>query len=350
MIRSVKRLFCLVSKALGLFYLSRLLTKNGLRILCYHGLALTDESEFRPGLFLRPEKFERRMQFLSENNFPVLSLDEAMERLERNTLPPCATVITFDDGFYSVYAIAMETLKKHRFPATLYLASYYFLKGTPLYHYVVSYMFWKTSKKVVDLSEIGVPALVGTTVDLSNSKMRLRVEEIIKDYGVTACDEPTRCAITDKLGECLGVDYQEIVERRILSLINSQEAVEMEANGIDIQLHTHRHDFPNYYSGASRELSDNKAAIEPILGRRLHHFCYPYGIWSREHWKALRDAGVKTATTCDPGLVYRHTPKYALKRILDGSPFSQIEFEAKMYGHVEFVRYAKALLRGRLPG
>ena len=66
MMRSLKRLFCLASKALGLFYLSRRLTKNGLRILCYHGFALTDESEFRPGLFLRPAEFERRMQFLTE--------------------------------------------------------------------------------------------------------------------------------------------------------------------------------------------------------------------------------------------------------------------------------------------
>ena len=350
MIRSMKRLFCRVSKAIGLFYLSRRLTRNGLRILCYHGFTLSDESEFRPGLFLKPEEFERRMQFLGENNFPIISLDEAIERLEHNTLPPCATVITFDDGYYSVYKIALETLKKHGFPATLYLASYYFVKGTPVYCYVVSYMFWKTSKRVVDLSEIGIPALVGTTVDISNSEKRLLFEEIIKDYGIIECDEPTRCAISEKLGECLGVDYKEISESRVLSLINNHEAVQMEADDIDIQLHTHRHNFPNDYYEASRELSDNKAAIEPVLGKRLRHFCYPYGIWSREHWKALKDARVETATTCDPGLVYVHTPKYALKRIVDSSLFSQIEFEAKMCGYVEFVRYAKVLFRGRLSG
>lgn len=35
-------------KALGLFALSRRLTKHKLRILCYHGISVADEHLFRP--------------------------------------------------------------------------------------------------------------------------------------------------------------------------------------------------------------------------------------------------------------------------------------------------------------
>jgi hypothetical protein len=88
-----------VCKWAGLFALARRLTPGGLRILCYHGFAVDDESEFRPGLFIRVETFRRRLAHLAAHRYPILSLDEAIDRLTRGTLPPNAVVITVDDGF-----------------------------------------------------------------------------------------------------------------------------------------------------------------------------------------------------------------------------------------------------------
>ncbi|HKA02037.1 MAG TPA: hypothetical protein VKE70_36250 [Candidatus Solibacter sp.] len=98
---ALKQLLLSSGKSIGLFALSRYLTRRRLRVLCYHGFALDDEYQFRPGMFIEADRFQRRLRYLFEKRFPVLSLGDALERLEVGTLPSRATVITIDDGFYS---------------------------------------------------------------------------------------------------------------------------------------------------------------------------------------------------------------------------------------------------------
>ena len=43
-----------------------------LLILCYHGLALKDEHEWRPLLFITPDLFRRRMQLLARGGYRIL--------------------------------------------------------------------------------------------------------------------------------------------------------------------------------------------------------------------------------------------------------------------------------------
>jgi hypothetical protein len=52
----------------------------------------------------------------------------------------------------------------------------------------------------------------------------------------------------------------------------------------------------------------------------------------------LAALGVKSATTIEPGLNYPDTPRFALRRLMDGHPVSDIEFEAEMTGFMEIVR------------
>ena len=63
--------------------------------------------------------------------------------------------------------------------------------------------------------------------------------------------------------------------------------------------------------------------------------------------------GVKSATTIEPGLNYPDTPRFALRRLVDGHPVSDIEFEAEMTGFMEIVRALRerrffGMLRRRL--
>ena len=349
--RSLIILIYRISKAIGLFHIARHLTKDGLRILCYHGFSLDNEEAFRPGLFMRPADFARRMDFLARNGFPVLSLATAVEQMDGGKLPPCATVITIDDGFYSVYRHAFGTLRQHGFPATFYVTSYYFQKQTPIFRICVSYMLWKSADKTVDLSQIGVPDLHDAkSISLSATAERERIEGLIVEYGETRCDEPGRCEITRRLGDAVSVDYAEIVGSRVLSLLNAAELRDMADSGIDVALHTHRHRLPLEAAEARRELEENRAALEPYLNGPPDHFCYPSGDWSRSHWGALSDCKVATATTCDAGLVYPSTPKLALNRVLDSHRVSQIEFEAEMYGLSELIRRTRRLFgRGHTP-
>lgn len=321
-----------VARRLGLFRLALWLTRKRLRILCYHGFALHDEGEFRPGMFISRETFEARLQTLKHYGFRVLPLGETIERLYAGTLPDRALAITVDDGFHSVRQIAAPALEKHDLPATVYVTTYYVDKPNPIFRLVVQYMFWKTDCRRLKLQN--VPWAADAEIDLTDPA---RKEHAIWDcilYGEAHCTEEERGALSRRLGELLGVNYSHIEADRILHLMTPQELRELSDQGIDVQLHTHRHVFPqDDAAAAEREIADNRAALTRILGGgSFDQFCYPSGLWAAKQWAWLDRMGVKASTTCIRGLNSRETPRHALRRFLDSQDIHQLEFEAFLAG------------------
>ena len=125
--RSLRRAALTVLKTCGAFSLVKdsAWRRQKLLILCYHGVALDDENQWRPFLYISPQQLERRLEILSNGNYAVLPLAEALERLRRNDLPPRSVALTFDDGTYDFYKLAWPRLKQYGFPATVYQTTYY---------------------------------------------------------------------------------------------------------------------------------------------------------------------------------------------------------------------------------
>jgi len=349
MLDRLKRTVLYLSKWSGLFGLAHYFTRDGLRILCYHGFALEDESSFRAKLFMRPDTFRKRLQFLSDHRYPVLGVELALDLLGQRKLPPNATVITIDDGWFGTYRYAKDLLQSFRFPATLYVVSYYCVHRNPVFRMCVQYMFWKTTRREMDVDVLGIAR--SGQASLADRAEKDRVMWEIIRHGEEDCDETERAGLAETLGQRLGVDYRHIARERLLCLVSPEEIREMASSGIDIQLHTHRHRFPEDESSATREIADNRATLEPLLGRRAEHFCYPSGLWSRTQWPWLKAAGIKSATICEPGFNYPDTPAFALRRFLDGEDISQIEFEAEMCGFSELARRMRSAAKRlfRLP-
>jgi peptidoglycan/xylan/chitin deacetylase (PgdA/CDA1 family) len=88
-------------------------------ILCYHRFA------GRSGkLAVTPAAFAAQMDYLSQNHYRVISLAELQRFLEaQEPLPRRTVVITIDDGYRSTFEVAYPILKKHGFPATVFLYS-----------------------------------------------------------------------------------------------------------------------------------------------------------------------------------------------------------------------------------
>lgn len=341
---SAKNLFLITSKSLGLFRLARLLTGKGLRILCYHGFAVLDEAEFRPMLFMTGKTFAGRLRILAKNRYPVLGLEDALQRMEQGKLPRDATVITIDDGFHSVHSIAQPLLQAAGCPATMYVTTYYVQKSTPIFRLVVQYAFWRTTLREIRFS--GKPWIRDQTVDLTLDDPKKRATWEIIGYGEQSCKEEQRQEIAQDLAGMLGVDYRQIRESRCLSLMNPTEVKELAASGIDVQLHTHRHRLPtDSETGAREEILSNRSILEGLVGKPLRHFCYPSGIWSETQWPWLEGLAIESATTCEPGLNYRSTPRLGLRRFLDAENIHPIVFEAEISGYLELLRQLRDLLR-----
>lgn len=335
--RSVKLVLFFACKLIGLFHLARWMTRDRLKILCYHGFALADEAEFRPKLFIKPEKFEQRLATIQRHGFNVLPLGEAVERLYSQTLPGDALVITIDDGFHSVHRLAVPRLQRYGFPATVYVTTYYVEHPNPIFRLVVQYMFWKTRKRELVLKNVcWTPDEV---VDLSDVALREQITWRCIDFGESNATENARHALCEQLGELLETPYEEIVQEKIFHLMSPNELLALCDTKIGIELHTHRHTFPSDdQSVAQREIADNQSAIKRLINIEAHHFCYPSGLWDERQWPWLDGMHVKSSTTCLPGLNSHMTPRHALRRFLDGEDIHQLEFEAALTGFSDLAR------------
>jgi len=340
----IKKAFLYVVKFIGVLRLARIMTRGGLRILCYHGFSKIDESQFRPETFMEPSTFQDHIGLIISKGYSVISLPDALKLLHKRLLPPCSVVITFDDGFKTIQQYALPVLQQYRFPCTIFLTTYYCIKENPVFRLVVQYMFWKTANQEVDLTGMG-PPFFGRISLLPNSSRDNIIWQII-NYAETELLENDRQRLAMELGVRLGVPYENIFEREALSIMKTQDIYSIaKASEIDIQLHTHRHNFPEDRNAAIHEIEDNRAVLEPILKRRLTHFCYPSGIWSENHFQILKESHIESAVTCDPGLNYANTPRYALRRFLDGQHISNIQFEAELSGFMEIMRRLRNKLR-----
>jgi peptidoglycan/xylan/chitin deacetylase (PgdA/CDA1 family) len=68
-----------------------------------------------------PALFERLLDGLERSRFRTFRLDAAISALRAGTLPPRAVVLTFDDGYRSVYDVAFPALARRGMTATVFL-------------------------------------------------------------------------------------------------------------------------------------------------------------------------------------------------------------------------------------
>ena len=71
------------------------------------------------------------------------------------SLPEKAVVITFDDGYKDNYLYAYPILKKHRIPATIFLATGHIDTGKLFWWDKVSYVIRHTNVGQLNLGELG---------------------------------------------------------------------------------------------------------------------------------------------------------------------------------------------------
>jgi len=116
----IKTIVCIYATCTGYQYINRnKINRKGLTILTYHSIS----SEIEPDETVTPDEFERQLQYIEEN-YKVIPLEEAIGYLQTDIEKVSGSiVITFDDGYSDNYYNAYPLLKKHNFPATIFLIS-----------------------------------------------------------------------------------------------------------------------------------------------------------------------------------------------------------------------------------
>lgn len=327
MFRAVKRTALSTLKTAGVFDIARRSRwrNHRLLILAYHGIAQDDEHHWDPSLFIAPEILECRLRFLKSAGFTILAFQDAVDRLYSRRLPERSVTITFDDGYVDFYRLAHPILKAYDVPSTVYLTTYYSERNQPPPAIAASYMLWKRRDFSGRLTVIpGFDA-----VDLRNDACRCALTKVAaRFFDERSLPGEHKHHLIRKLAAEIGFDFDEFRHRRILHLMTIDEAREMAAASVDIQLHTHRHCVPPDEALIRREITENRACIEAITSRPADHFCYPSGVYYPQLLSWLKNLKIRSATTCDAGLASAADDPLLLPRFVDHTGVSQVEFEA----------------------
>ena len=304
--------------------------RERLLILCYHGISLADEHRWRPALYLAPQVLEQRLQALHASRCSILPLGEALARLQARELPPRSVAVTFDDWTYDFYRQAYPLLKKYAVPVTVYQTTYYAENAMPVFNLICSYMLWKRrTEKLEPIPELGLTGPMDLTTELGRHKIVRSLVERAERQNLTGREKNE---VADRLARGLAIDYPELTARRLLQLMNAREVAEIASDGVDVQLHTHRHRTPEDETLFRREIVDNRQRIRTMTGKCADHFCYPGGVYRKEFPAWLKQEAVVSATTCDAGLATPKDNPFFLSRFVDTSGRTPLEFESWLTG------------------
>ncbi|MCU4677675.1 polysaccharide deacetylase family protein [Catenovulum sp. 2E275] len=91
---------------------------NHLVVLQYHHVA--DDT---PGITsIRPNEFIEHLNYLADNQFNIVDLPSALNKIQNGQpLPKNAVAITFDDGYLNLIDVALPELEKRNWPATIFV-------------------------------------------------------------------------------------------------------------------------------------------------------------------------------------------------------------------------------------
>jgi peptidoglycan/xylan/chitin deacetylase (PgdA/CDA1 family) len=121
------------------------------------------------------DDFKAQMKYLKENGYNVITLDQLLDFLDyKEQIPEKSVVITFDDGWRSIYNIAFPIMKEYGFPATLFIYTDFIGGGKAI--------SWKQVKK---LSENGfdIQCKTKTHRNLATKKKKESFKEYFKSLG-----------------------------------------------------------------------------------------------------------------------------------------------------------------------
>jgi peptidoglycan/xylan/chitin deacetylase (PgdA/CDA1 family) len=325
-----------IVRSFGGFALAKHLTRNSLRILCYHGFSAGDEFEILPMMFMRPVTFERRMRILARHRLPVVRLSEAVSQLKEGRISKGETVITLDDGWATNLTLALPILRRHAYAACVYVTTAHLAAGTQAFNVALYYMVRSSNRSNLVLS--GIHPVVDGSYDISGEDPRPTIARLVQATE-QAFSLEERQKLLRPIAAALGLDLDAVFKDGRLKFLDAAQIRQLADHGVEIQLHTHTHRLPDdTFEAMSWEIRRNQEALQAITGAEAHHFCYPSGEHAAVHPEWLTRLGLLSAVTCDPGLNPAGTSTMLLKRYLDSEVTPEIVFEAEICGLRELIR------------
>ncbi len=285
--------------------LRRSLTKYQVAILMYHRVS-PNVAPWNNSYNVHPRIFEKEIQFLIENGFNILPLEQLLDMVCNERIAhPLSISITFDDGYKDNFKYAYPILKKYNIDATIFLTTRYIGRAWPFHK--ARYAIWNT-----DFPNFFVRGLGNTNI--STVKDRLIAMPKIEVFLDELCEAEKDKLVNDLLNDLevsLPLNFDNCYT------LSWKEIEEMNRHGIMFGAHTETHTnltkLPE--SMALDEIRNSKNEIEKKIGTQCTLFSYPNGAFNPNICKLVKSAGFKFAVSASPGLVSSRPNPLAINRI-----------------------------------
>ena len=282
-----KRLLALLW-ALLLLPATRSVAETGeeLTVLSYHEIA-DPALALVPQYAVTPTDFVRQMDWLRNHGYHFVSVGEVLAgRAGRATLPDKAVLITFDDGYHSVFEHAWPVLKMFRIPAVINVVG-----------------SWLEEKRTVDFDGKKLPR-----------GQLLSWEELreMSQGGLVEIGSHTFDLHRGILGNPQGNLQPATTTRRYLTEDGRYE------------------DEAAYRRRVRADLERNGELIRRHTGKSPRVIAWPYGRYNKTTREIAAQLGMPIGFTLDDGANMRETPLWGLRRILVGRGMALWDLEREI--------------------
>lgn len=245
---------------------------NEFTILSYHEIA--DKSQTLDSTYaVTPVHFEEQMHWLAENGYHFIGVDDILKyRKSGKSLPEKAVLITFDDGYRSVYTNAFPVIKKYKIPSVIALVGSWLLK-----------------EDKVDFS--------GHIIPRSEFLSQKEIKEMVGS-GLVEVASHSYASHKGIMGNPQG---------------NMQPAMRTRQWFSDKGVYE---DEKAYEQRIYKDLAENNKFLKQYTGQEPRVMVWPYGHYNIEVRKIAEKVGMPVGLTLDDGSNTRITPLWGLRRIL----------------------------------
>lgn len=275
------------------------------QVLVYHDVGPSCNGIYDP---VSPGVFEAQMEVLSKY-CNVCSIENLLDAATRDSLPPFAVGITFDDGYLGNYTYAFPILKKYKLPATIFLTTGAINKELVLWHDCLTYIVINGSVTTFNYLK--------TDFDISDKEGKSfflkKVLSTFKKLSLSGIFDEIHHLI-----ELLEVDINNF--GKTVNYLDWVQVQEMAQSGlISFAPHTKKHPILTNLSKEEqeKEISQSIGDIGENLGAFAQVFAYPNGRdtdFDSETIEILKKHKIKAAFTTNVGCNDKSTDLFRLKR------------------------------------
>ena len=242
---------------------------------------------------LTQKEFKLCIEYYLKNNYTFVSLDELSNILfSKKINNEKLVVFTFDDGYSDILKYACPLMEKYNIPFTLnittgipdrtivlwwYLLEDLLLNQDEIYFKMLNKEYYYKCKTNLE-KFITFRKLRGVILRSDEEDYLLKLQRIFEPFSIDLY----------KKTEELGMNWDQII------------AISKNPN-VTIGAHSVNHLALNKISqkALEKEMMDSARRIEEKIGKKVEHFCYPFGRAENgpREFEAAKACGFKTATT-----------------------------------------------------